>query len=71
MRKPILYTEDDQEIDGYEAVPVDDYVLHYDPTRASIDDVVNLHNDVRYGDTDRFDRFWDAVEVIAKKSTGS
>ena len=43
---------------------MDDYVLHNDPTRVSIDDVINLHHDVRYGVEDRFDRFWDTVEVI-------
>ena len=64
MRKPILYTETDQEFDGYIAVPIHDYVLHYDPTRANIDDVLELHDDHNSSDNERSQRFWDTVEEV-------
>lgn len=64
MRKPILYSEDLQEVEGYVSVPVDDYVLYYDPTRSTIDDVVQLHLDIRSLDEGLIDKFWKTVEEI-------
>tara|TARA_B100001093_G_C26164940_1_gene733152 strand:- start:280 stop:474 length:195 start_codon:yes stop_codon:yes gene_type:complete len=64
MRKPILYTEDVHEVEGYIAIPIDDYVLHYDPTRADIDDILELQDDIRSSDNERSQRFWDTVEEI-------
>jgi hypothetical protein len=64
MRKEFLYSTGDEEIEGYEKVPVRDYTLYYDPARASIDDVIDLVDDFDSDDFDRTEKFWDSVDEV-------